>query len=168
MSIEIKNERQLRALTGISEKQYDILLDAFTKNYEEKKWTDYQKGLEEGKRRRQPGGGRKSGLATASEKLTFLLYYLKVYPTFDVLGTQFKLSRSKAHENLHKLLPIFYQSLVSLEVMPYREFSSPTELAQALKETERIFVDVTERNHNRPEEEPEQQAYYSGKKKDIQ
>ena len=40
--------------------------------------------------------GKKGKLPTAHEKLTFLLYYLKVYPTFDVLGTQFGLNRSKA------------------------------------------------------------------------
>ncbi len=40
-----------------------------------------------------------------AEKLQFVLYYYKTYPTFDVLGTQFAMARSKAHENLHKLSP---------------------------------------------------------------
>ena len=47
-----------------------------------------------------------------ADKLLFVLYYYKTYPTFDVLGTQFELVRSKAHENLHKLSPIFYDTLV--------------------------------------------------------
>jgi hypothetical protein len=41
-----------------------------------------------------------------TEKLLFVLYYYKTYPTFDVLGTQFNMARSKANENLHKLWPI--------------------------------------------------------------
>ena len=35
-----------------------------------------------------------------AEKLLFVLYYYKTYPTFDVLGTQFDMVRSKANENL--------------------------------------------------------------------
>ena len=37
-----------------------------------------------------------------AKKLQFVLYYYKTYPTFDVLGMQFAMARSKAHENLHK------------------------------------------------------------------
>jgi hypothetical protein len=48
-----------------------------------------------------------------TEKLLFVLYYSKTYPTFDALGTQFDRVRSKANENLHKLSPIFYATLVS-------------------------------------------------------
>ena len=47
-----------------------------------------------------------------AEKLQFVLYYYKTYPTFDVLGTQFAMARSRAHENLHKLSPILYDTLV--------------------------------------------------------
>ena len=44
------------------------------------------------------------------------VYYLKVYPTFDVFGAQFGMARSKACENLHFLYPILGQALVSLGV----------------------------------------------------
>lgn len=40
----------------------------------------------------QPGGGRKGKLPSMRDKLLFLLYYLKVYPTFDVMGVQFRTS----------------------------------------------------------------------------
>ena len=66
-----------------------------------------------------------------TEKLLFVLYSYKTSPTFDVLGTQFAMARSKAHENLHKLSPIFYATLVSLEMMPYRECSTPDDCKAA-------------------------------------
>jgi hypothetical protein len=51
--------------------------------------------------------------------------YYKTYPPFDGLATQLEMARSKAHENLHKLSPILYDTLVHLERMPYREFATP-------------------------------------------
>ena len=101
------------------------------------------------------------------DKLLFLLYYFKVYPTFDVLGTQFNMARSKANENLHKLTPVLYQTLVNLEVMPHREFASPDELLEALDGIDTILIDVTERNHRRPQDDQAQREHYSGKKNDI-
>jgi hypothetical protein len=41
--------------------------------------------------------------------------------------------RSKANENLHKLSPILYDTLVYLELMPYRELSTPEDLKAALQ-----------------------------------
>jgi hypothetical protein len=48
-----------------------------------------------------------------------------------VLGTQFDMVRSKANENLHKLSPLLYDTLVSLELMPYREFDTPEAMKAA-------------------------------------
>jgi Helix-turn-helix of DDE superfamily endonuclease len=48
---------------------------------------------------RKPGGGCKGKLPTMAEKLLFVLYYYKTYPTFDVLGTQFDMVRSKANRH---------------------------------------------------------------------
>ena len=88
-------------------------------------------------RRRKPGGGCKGKLPTIADKLLFLLYYYKVYPTFDVLGTQFEMARSKANENLHKLSPILYDTLVQLDLMPYRELRTPEEL-KALRDSRAV------------------------------
>jgi hypothetical protein len=67
------------------------------------------------------------------EKLQFVLYSDKTYPTFDGLATQFEMARSKATENLHNLSPIVYEPLVHLELMPYRELATPEELKAALQ-----------------------------------
>jgi hypothetical protein len=167
MNIKICDDRHLRSLTGISQAQFEILLDAFTMTYTEIQWQAYQDGLAAGTRQRRPGGGKKGALPTMHDKLLFLLYYFKVYPTFDVLGTQFNMSRSKANENLHKLVSILQQTLVRLEVMPYREFATPDDLFAALNGLETILIDVTERNHRRPQDEKTQREHYSGKKNDT-
>ena len=116
MEIQIRDDRQMKALTGLSQAQFDFLLPVFSDIYQATQQQRYEEGLRSGTRRRKPGGGTKGKLPTMAEKLLFVLYYYKTYPTFDVLGTQFALGRSKANENLHKLSPILYDTLVHLEI----------------------------------------------------
>ena len=148
--IKIRDDRQMCTLTGVAQAQFEILLETFTTCYKQKQEQAYQEGLTKGKRKRRPGGGRKGALPTMRDKLLFLLYYFKVYPTFDVLGTQFNMGRSKANENLYKLVPILYESLVNLEVMP--------------NGIDTLLIDVTERNYRRSQDNQTQREYYSGKK----
>ena len=95
------------------------------------------------------------------EKLQFVLYYYKTYPTFDVLGTQFTMARST--ENLHKLSPMLYDTLVHLELMPYRELATPEELKAALHGVDRLLIDATERAYHRSQDDAKQREHYSGK-----
>src|SRR5438093_6709839 len=101
MGLQIRDERQMKALTGLSQAQFDSLLPVFSDLYRAAQQHAYEEGSQSGTRRRRPGGGSKGKLPTMAEKLQFVLYYYKTYPTFDVLGTQFAMARSKAHENLH-------------------------------------------------------------------
>jgi hypothetical protein len=41
------------------------------------------------------------------------------------------MGRSKANENLHKLSPMLYETLVQLDLMPYRDLDSPETLRKA-------------------------------------
>jgi hypothetical protein len=91
----------LKSLTGLSRKGFDRLLNAFSACLEEMKQEQYRKNRR--RRKRRPGGGRKGALVTAENKLFFILYYLKNYPTFDVLAFTFEISLSKAQEN--RLVP---------------------------------------------------------------
>jgi hypothetical protein len=99
-----------------------------------------------------------------AEKLLFVLYYDKTSPTFDVLGTQFEMGRSKAHEHLHKLSPILYDTVVALELMPYRELGPPEALKAALQGGDQVIIDGTERAYRRSQEDTKQREHYSGKK----
>jgi hypothetical protein len=102
-----------------------------------------------------------------AEKLQFVLYYYKTYPTCDVLGTQCEIARSKAHENLHKLSPILYDTLVHLDLMPHREFTTPEALKAAWRGGDRLLIDATERAYHRSQDEAKQREHYSGKKNSI-
>jgi hypothetical protein len=164
MVIKIRDDRHMRSLTGLSREQFNRLVPTFEEVYQAHRQAAYEKALEAGKRQRKAGGGRKSKLPTVADKLLFVLFYYKDYPTFDVLGTQFDLARSKAHKNLHQLSPILYETLVRLEMMPHREFKRVDELTQALEGIDKIIIDVTERAYRRPQDSKAQKAHYSGKK----
>ncbi len=167
MGLQIRDERQMKALTGLSQAQCNHLLPVFSDSYQATQQKTYAKGIESGTRRRKPGGGCKGKLPTMADTRLFVLYYYKTYPTFDVLGTQFDMVRSKAHANLHKLSPILYNTLVHLELMPYRELGTPEDLKAALKGVDRLIIDATERAYHRSQEDAKQREHYSGKKNSI-
>ncbi len=161
---EIRDERQRRALTGVATEKFSTLEAAFGLALDDEKERAYQEGLVQGKRQRKPGGGQKGKLPSVSAKLIFLLYYLKVYPTFDVLGAQFGMNRSKACENVHALRPILYKALENLGVMPHREFKTVEEFRAACDWIDDLLIDATERPHSRPADDAKQKDLYSGKK----
>ncbi len=167
MCLQIRDDRQMKALTGLSQAQFDQLLPVFSYIYQATQQQTYEQGVASGTRRRQPGGGAKGKLPTMAARLQFVLYYYKTYPTFDVLGSQFDMARSKANENLHKLSPILYDTLVHLELMPYRELATPEDLKAALQGMDRLLIDATERAYHRSTDDATQRAYYSGKKNSI-
>ena len=73
--------------------------------------------------------------------------------------------RSKANENLHKFSPILYDTLVQLDLMPYRELESPKALREALAGVDQLLIDATERAYRRSQDDATQREHYSGKKK---
>jgi hypothetical protein len=164
MGLQIRDERQMKALTGLSQAQCDSLLPVFSDIYRATQQQTYAAGSQSGTRRRRPGGGSKGKLPTMVEKLQFVLSYDKTYPTFDVLGTQFAMARSRAHENLHKLSPILYDTFVHLDLMPYRELATPEELKAASHGVDRLLIDATERAYHRSQDDAKQREHDSGKK----
>ena len=167
MGLQIRDDRQMKALTGLSQAQFHHLLPVFSDIYQATQQKTYEEGLTSGMRVRKPGGGCKGKLPTMAEKLLFVLYYYKTYPTFDVLGTQFDMVRSKANENLHKLSPLLYDTLVYLELMPHREFDTPEAMKAALQGIDQVIIDATERAYRRSQDDAKQREHYSGKKNDM-
>src|SRR5712691_10686000 len=149
MGLQIRDDRQMKALTGLSQAQFDHLLPIFSDIYQATQQKAYEDGVKSGTRRRHPGGGAKGTLPTMADKL------------------QFEMARSKAHENLHKLSPILYDTLVHLELMPYREFVTPEDLKAALHGGDRLLIDATERAYHRSTDNATQREHYSGKKNSI-
>ncbi len=157
------DERQFKALMGVSRAMFEQLLMAFSLCYELYQQEQYEQN--KAKRKRRPGGGQKGRLNTMEKKLIFILRYLKSYPTYDVLAFDFDLDRSKACTNVHKLFPVFLKTLAYLEVLPDRNFATVEELQEAWSDINELFIDVTERPHCRPSDSQAQKEKYSGKKK---
>jgi hypothetical protein len=75
MGMQIRDERQMKALTGLSQAQFDRLLPVFSDIYQTTQQQTYEQGIESGTRVRTPGGGSKGKLPTMADKLLFVLYY---------------------------------------------------------------------------------------------
>lgn len=158
---DIHDERQFKALTGVSRAEFQRLLPVFTASYQAIR---KEQSATQANRQRQPGAGQKGKLPTMSEKLLFILYYWKVYPTYDVLGFQFGLDRSKACTNVQALWPVLERTLKTLGVLPARSFSNVEELHAAFGDIRDLLIDATEREHVRPQDDEAQRKTYSGKK----
>jgi hypothetical protein len=59
MGFLIRDDRQMKALTGVSQAQSDCLLPAFSPVYEATQKQRYEEGVTAGKRSRKPGAGIK-------------------------------------------------------------------------------------------------------------
>src|SRR5438876_4458791 len=93
------NPRKFLALTGLTAREFKVLLPAFIAAYE-KKYVG-NKTLAGRKRKRQVGGGRRGQLKTGEQKLLFILVHQKTYPVQVVLGELFGLSQSRANAWVH-------------------------------------------------------------------
>ena len=69
------NRRKFLALTGLTPKEFKLVLPAFERAYEAA--YPATKTLAGARRQRKTGGGRKSALDTPEQKLLFALVYLK-------------------------------------------------------------------------------------------
>lgn len=159
------SEREYRAIIGISKRKFQELTVVFSECEQKLKNQAYERFVEQYDRKPTAGGSPK--FKTPSEKLFFTLYYLKTYPTFDVLGFVFDCKGKTAHENLYKFLPILELALATLDVLPKRKFESVDQFLDFIKENEDLLIDATERIHHRKKDYDEQKKYYNGKKKRI-
>ena len=158
ISSRIRNERQLKAVTGLNLKQFFMLFTLFEEllNIQQE---------ENKKDKIKPNNGKEGALKTASEKFLFVLFYLKCYPSYDQFGFTFDMSGSSAHTWLFKLMPIFIETLANFDIFPKTKFNTPKEMKEAFKDIDTVIIDATERAIQRPQDNEEQKNHYSGKKK---
>ena len=154
--------RIFQSLTGLTPAAFAKLLPAFTQAYEAALLTE--DAQRETARRRQRGGGRKATLATMADKLVFILFYFKFYPTQELLGFFFGFSQGQANHWVHRLTPILNQALGYEKQLPARKTTEVEEVLAACPGLE-FIIDGTERPIQRPKDRQKQRDYYSGKKK---
>jgi DDE superfamily endonuclease/Helix-turn-helix of DDE superfamily endonuclease len=153
-----KNDRLMRAMTGLNLVAFERLLPSFSAAYQAAHPVSLQ-------RQRAPGGGRKANLETLIEKQFYVLFYFKCYPTFDLAGILFDFDRSQAHRWLHRLQPILEAALGREMVLPERQMTSVGEFLERFPEVNRVIIDGVERPIQRPQDKARQQRTYTGKKK---
>jgi hypothetical protein len=156
-----RDERLMRALTGLNFKAFEALKSSFAQALAEAPVPRRSKAPRE----RSVGGGRRPRLATVEDKLMYILFYFKCYPTFDLAGLLFDLDRSQANRWMHRLQSVLEAALGQQLVLPKRKLRSIAEFVAAFPEVERVILDATERPVQRSKDKDKQKENYSGKKK---
>lgn len=158
-----KNARKFVSLTSLTPEEFEYLLPAFEKVYQQV-FPDSKTKTGQ-KRERTAGGGRKGALASIEQKLLFALVYQKSYPVQSIMGELFGIGQSQANEWIHILLPILKQALDDLGYEPERDPKKFKKSEQGQKDADKSIIDGTERRRQRPKDAKQQTLHYSGKKK---
>lgn len=157
----LTNTRLCKAMTGSSPEELQRLLPAFGQSI-----IRYQYQIKpKQERKRKIGGGRKGGLPNALDKLVFILVYLKIYPTFDVMAFLTDRQRSKCQRSVMQFLPILEMTLGKHISLPQRKINSVEEFFERFPEAKEVFLDGTERRVQKPKNLKKRARLYSGKKK---
>jgi|ERR1044071_2313594 hypothetical protein len=153
----VRNERQWKATTGLSQSNFMALCAAFKKAYGLLHEISLEYGTEEQK--------QDIALKTYKDALYFVLFQLKNGLTWDCLGVLFSMDGSNACRNFQKYLEVLEVTLHQEGALPKRTFKSVEEFKKYLKKEEEVIADVTEYRVERPADKEKQKDHYSGKKK---
>ena len=110
------------------------------------------------------GGGRKPKLSV-KEQILLTLVYLHHMPTFQLLGVQFGVSESTAHNIFHDWIEILGELLPPSLLEQVKKKSNNWEKYKEALEQWVLVVDSSEQARERPTDYSNQKKYYSGKKK---
>jgi hypothetical protein len=157
----LKSDRLCKAITGLIGRELLELLPTFEQCLIQRQYEIRPREL----RLRKLGAGKKGALPTGLDKLVFILMYLKVYPTYDLLGFLTNRVRSKCHRSVHQLLPVLGLALDRKLVLPERKVTSVEEFYRLFPEAKDVFLDGTERPVQKPRNPKRKKKLYSGKKK---
>lgn len=154
------------ALTGMTRPEFDSLLAGFGPAEADLRQRSDRTRRDGKPRRRAPGAGRDYSRGCA-DRLLMTLMWLRVYPTYEVLGFFFGLHKRNAQLNVRAALAV----LDSLDGFPSdrpgpgrKRLSSPAEVMAAFPQV-RLIIDAKEQRINKPQGDEQQKPYYSGKKK---
>jgi hypothetical protein len=156
---DIRNERQWKAMTGLSQQEFTFLSSTFDMAYEQINGIALQQGA--------ANLGKEVVLSSYEDCLFFTLFELKTAQSFDCLGVLFSMDGSSAQRNFVKYLQVLELSLQQQGALPRRSFSSLSDFKKYVQGEEELIIDATELRTQRPADKDKQQQRYSGKKKHI-
>lgn len=154
---DIRNDRQWKAGTGLSEQQFLKLAKIYGETYEQ----IFGVTIIE----RQGNSTSESTFKTYEDMLFFLLFSIKSGLTYDLLGLTFGLNGANAYQNQALGLRVLRAALERGGHMPKRLYESVEEFKEHWAEESEILMDVTEQRRQRPGNQQDQKDNYSGKKK---
>jgi hypothetical protein len=134
------NDRRMRALTSLDTAAFEVMLLRWKPALEQ---MTARHTVEGQRRQRATGAGPKSVLRSPEAKLFFLLFYLKAYPTQDVIGSLFGLSQPQVCAWVGRLLPLL-QEFMAVH-LPARHGRALCEILASIPEVKEVLLDGTER-----------------------
>lgn len=152
-----KNDREWRATTGMDERRFLLLLEIFEEGYV----SVFGRRIVQ----RVADSPEEMTFITYKSLLFFTLFSLKSGLTFDLLGFVFKLDVSNAKRNQVLGLEVLKRALGDASLLPKRSFASPEEFSAYFTQHKSVILDGTKQRMQRPGNNEEQKAFYSGKKK---
>lgn len=152
-----KNTRMWSATTGFSKEKFLRLLPLFSAAYE----AEFGRPLQE----RIADSLKEVTFSTPEALLLFTLFSLKSGLTYDALGFVYEIDGSNAKRNQLLGMRVLKRTLQEAQLLPARELSEPEELYAHFQKEAVILLDGTEQRMQRPGDQQEQKAWYSGKKK---
>lgn len=157
----VKNPRLFRSFVGVDLKVFTEILRSF-----ESELAIYLSRYTKGGhlRERAFGGGMKSDKFDKPSKLLALtLFYIRAYPTYDLLQIFYQIDKAALHRHIQLGLKILEKSVGYKIPLPAKRTSTLEELFIVIPELKEHIVDASEQPINRPKKN--QKKYYSGKKK---
>lgn len=109
------------------------------------------------------GAGRRAVLRSSAERLFFILFYYKTYPTFRLAQALFEVDKETIHRWKIFLEEALWLTLGHELSLPKRKIRTMAEVLEVCPDLSEFIVDATERAIQRPKKN--QEFYYSGKKK---
>ena len=156
---DLKNDRQWHSSTGYDQKHFCKLLILFDQTYLKL----FGKTLPQ----RQADGPSKAAITSTEDLLFFTLFSLTSGLTYDLLGLVTGMDGPTAKRNQDLGITILKSMLSEHKFAPARSFSSVDEFEKHFHQYDTLIIDATEQPIQRPLDEYDQKANYSGKKKDI-
>jgi hypothetical protein len=154
-----------RSLTGMTPDEFDNLLTAYRAAHARRQGRS--RTTRKGRPRQRAAGAGHPHDHDDCHRLLMALIWLRVYPTYELLGFFFGLHRRNAQLNVRDVLA----TLDTLDDFPFdrpgrdrKKLRSASEVMAAFPEV-RVVIDSKEQRVNRPTGHEAQKPYYSGKKK---
>ena len=160
-----QNEKSFLSLTSLYPDEFDQLLAPFAGH-----WYQHHKHFDTfGKRRKAPKPTYENDTRTlpkVTDKLFFILLYLKQNPLQEMLAFMFEMDQATVNRWIKTLSKILAQALAQLKVLPCRDGQA---LINFLNNNliDCLIIDAMEQRTKRAIDMDAQKDKYSGKKKTI-